>query len=231
MRLNKFIASTGFCSRRKADELIFSGKVKVNKNIVLFPGYNVKDEDIVEVEDRILKREKYVYYLFYKPVNVLTSYDDRRGRRCLKDFDFFKTHNLGYSGRLDYKSEGLILFTNNGDLIYRLQTPKFKVEKEYEVEVDKNLTFYQKKILEKGLKTDNFSYLSCKIDKMKEKMYKIVLIEGKNRQIRNMFAHFNIKVLRLVRTRIGKFTIENMKPGSIKELFEDEIKENFYVQS
>jgi 23S rRNA pseudouridine2605 synthase/23S rRNA pseudouridine2604 synthase len=229
MRLNKFIASTGLCSRRKADELIFKGKVKVNENTMLFPSYDVKSDDIVLVEGKILKREKYVYYLFYKPLNVLTSYDDKRGRKSLRDFEFFKTHNLGYSGRLDYKSEGLILFTNNGDLIYRLQTPKYKVEKEYEVEVDKILTLYQNKVLEKGLKTDDFVYLNCKIDKINEKKYKIVLIEGKNRQIRNMFAHFNIKVLRLVRTRIGKFTIENMKPGDIKELSEDDIKENLYV--
>jgi len=229
MRLNKFIATTGYCSRRKADELIFAGQVEVNNEIILAPSYDVKDTDIVKVNNKILTVIDYKYYIFYKPTNVLTSYDDSRGRRCLKDFDFFQKNNLAYSGRLDYKSEGLILFTNNGELIYRLQTPKFKVEKEYEVEVDKNLTEKERLILENGLKTKEYNYGKCKITKTGEKNYRVILTEGKNRQIRNMFNNFGIKVIKLKRVRIGRLNLNGLKPGELKEIPENIIKEYFNV--
>jgi len=229
MRLNKFIATTGYCSRRKADELIFAGQVEVNNEIILAPSYDVKDTDIVKVNNKILSVINYKYYIFYKPTNVLTSYDDSRGRRCLKDFDFFQKNNLAYSGRLDYKSEGLILFTNNGELIYRLQTPKFKVEKEYEVEVDKNLTEKERLILENGLKTKEYNYGKCKITKTGEKNYRVILTEGKNRQIRNMFNNFGIKVIKLKRVRIGRLNLNGLKPGELKEIPENIIKEYFNV--
>ncbi|MBZ4643440.1 MAG: RNA-binding domain protein [Deferribacteraceae bacterium] len=229
MRLNKFIASTGYCSRRKADELIFMGKVTVNKEPILFPGYEIGEDDKVEVEGNEVSIISYKYYIFYKPVNVLTSYDDARGRKCLKDFEFFKNNNLAYSGRLDYKSEGLIIFTNNGEFVYKLQTPKYKIEKEYFVEVTRNLTQKEKKILENGLKTDKFVYNSCKIFRLTDNRYKIILYEGKNRQIRNMFGYFGIKVIRLLRTRIGNISLGDLKPGGIKEIPEKIIKETFYV--
>ncbi|MBZ4671983.1 pseudouridine synthase [Deferribacterales bacterium Es71-Z0220] len=229
MRLNKFIASTGYCSRRKADELIFNGQVKVNNEIILAPGYEVKDKDIVKVEDNILSLTNYKYYIFYKPINVLTSYDDSRGRKCLKDFDFFKKNNLAYSGRLDYKSEGLILFTNNGELIYKLQTPKFKVEKEYIVEVSKNLKEKERLTLEDGLKTVEYNYGKCKITEIEKGKYRVILTEGKNRQIRNMFNYFGIKVINLKRVRIGELKLNGLKPGEIKEIPEYIIKEYFNV--
>lgn len=229
MRLNKFISTTGYCSRRKADELIFNGKVEVNNQIVLTPSYSVKDSDVVKVNNKILSLTSYKYYIFYKPINVLTSYNDSRGRRCLKDFDFFQKNNLAYSGRLDYKSEGLILFTNNGELIYRLQTPKFKVEKEYVVEVDKNLSEKEKLILENGLKTKGYSYGKCKITETENGIYRVILTEGKNRQIRNMFNFFGIKVIKLKRVRIGKLSLNGLKPGEIKEIPENIIKECFNV--
>ncbi|UOD34385.1 rRNA pseudouridine synthase [Deferribacteraceae bacterium V6Fe1] len=229
MRLNKFIATTGYCSRRKADELIFNGQVRVNNEIILVPSYDVKDNDVVKVNDKILRVYNYRYYIFYKPTNVLTSYDDSRGRRCLKDFDFFQKNNLAYSGRLDYKSEGLILFTNNGELIYRLQTPKFKVEKEYVVEVNKNLTEKERLILENGLKTEEYNYGKCKITEIGKGNYQVILTEGKNRQIRNMFSYFGIKVINLKRVRIGELKLNGLKPGEIKEIPEYIIKEYFNV--
>jgi len=229
MRLNKFIATTGYCSRRKADELIFGGQVEVNNEIILAPSYDVKDTDIVKVNNKLLSVINYKYYIFYKPTNVLTSYDDSRGRKCLKDFEFFQKHNLAYSGRLDYKSEGLILFTNNGELIYRLQTPKFRVEKEYEVEVDKNLTEKERLILENGLKTKEYNYGKCKITKTGEKNYRVILTEGKNREIRNMFNYFGINVIKLKRVRIGRLNLNGLKPGELKEMPENIIKEYFNV--
>lgn len=224
MRLNKFISNTGYCSRRRADELIFQGNVKVNNSIVLFPGVDVSENDLVEVEGNVLQNKKSVYLLFYKPVNVLTSYDDSRGRRCLKDFKPFSDINLAYSGRLDYKSEGLIFFTNDGNIIHKLQTPRFKVDKEYEVDVSRNLNFEEKQRLENGLKTDKLDYLPCKINILKDKKYSIILKEGKNRQIRNMFSHFNIEVYKLLRVRIGDMTIGDLKPGEVRYLNVDEIK-------
>ena len=224
MRLNKFISSTGYCSRRKADELIFQGYVTVNRETIFFPGFDVSENDLVEVEGKLLQNRKNIYLLFYKPINVLTSYDDSRGRRCLKDFEPFSEINLAYSGRLDYKSEGLIFFTNDGDIVHKLQTPRFKVEKEYEVDVSRNLTFKEKQTLENGLKTDKFHYLPCRIKLLKDKKYSVILNEGKNRQIRNMFSYLNIEVYRLLRVRIGGMTIDGLKPGDVRYLEQNEIK-------
>lgn len=224
MRLNKFISNSGYCSRRRADELIFNGEVHVNNKLVIFPGYDVVAEDVVKVQGNILNNNTVIYLLFYKPVNVLTSYDDSRGRRCLKDFKPFDNINLAYSGRLDYKSEGLIFFTNDGDLIYRLQTPQFKIEKEYEVDVSRNLSTQELKILGNGLNTVDFKYLPCKIRALKNMKYSVTLREGKNRQIRNMFSHFGIDVYRLTRVRIGGMLIKNMKPGDVTYLAKNEIK-------
>jgi len=111
LRLNRFIAFNTEYSRREADELIFSGNVSVNGNVVFTPGYDVKEEDTVAVRGKIVKKSEFLYVKFYKPKYFLTSYGDTHGRKNLEEFEFFKKTKLAYSGRLDYDSEGLIIFS------------------------------------------------------------------------------------------------------------------------
>ncbi|MGA1861543.1 pseudouridine synthase [Deferribacter thermophilus] len=225
IRLNKLIALSGKYSRRDADRLILSGLVTVNGSLITNPAekFTINDEIIVAGEKLQFKNK--IYIKFYKPVNMLTSYVSYKGKKSLADVQFFKENKLGYSGRLDYKSEGLILFTNDGDLIYKIQHPANKVEKEYIVVVDKLLKDREERLVEKGLKIKDFKYLPCKIKYLGNYTYNIILIEGKKREIRNIFKYFGINVKKLVRIRIGPIKLNGLKPGEYKYLTDEELKE------
>ncbi len=226
MRLNKFIASNSKYSRRDADKLIFSGKVKVNGETIVNPAVRVDVSDKVMVENNLLNvADKFFYYKFYKPKYCLTSYGDDFNRKNLNDFDFLKKKKPAYSGRLDFESEGLILFSNNGDLIYRLQRPEYKVSKVYTVKTDGELNKKERSKFAEGFSTENEIYSSCKILRLRENTYRVVLFEGKNRQIRKMFEYFNISVTGLKRVAIGPIKLEKMKAGNIIKLNDRELTE------
>ena len=226
MRLNKYIALHGSFSRREADKLIFAGKVEVNNIKVDSPAIDVCNNDKVKVDGKLLIIQKdFLYYKFYKPKYCLTSYGDEFDRKNLNDFELLKETKPAYSGRLDFDSEGLILFSNNGDLIYRLQRPEFKISKVYLVKTDKNLTDEQIVKFRKGFKTDEEIYKSCKLYQLNDKFYRVVLFEGKNRQIRKMFEYFGINVLGLKRVAIGPVKLQYMKPGEVLKMSKNEIEE------
>jgi 23S rRNA pseudouridine2605 synthase/23S rRNA pseudouridine2604 synthase len=226
MRLNKFLSTYSNVSRRQADKLIFDGKVKVNGKIVDTPAYQVDEiNDKVYLKGSLVGLSEEIYVKFYKPVKCLTAYGDGRGRLNLNDFLLLKEYRLPYSGRLDYDSEGLILFTNNGDLIYKLQKPEFKVSKEYIVKVNKELTYTQMKTFSNGLLVEGMNYGKCKIEKTANKTYNVTLFEGKKRQIRKMFEFFDLRVVELKRVRIGPVKLSDMDVGEIRYLSKSEIKE------
>lgn len=225
MRLNRFIAFNSEYSRREADELIFSGNVSVNGNVVLTPGYDVKEEDTVAVRGKIIKKSEFLYVKFYKPKYFLTSYGDTHGRKNLEEFEFFKKTKLAYSGRLDYDSEGLIIFSNDGSLIYKMQTPKFQIEKEYLVHTNKPLKDEYREEMEKGLVVDGIRLKPCHVEKVGRNKYKVVISEGKKRQVRKMFGYYGIEVERLIRTRIANITIDGIGPGEFKFLTKNELTE------
>jgi 23S rRNA pseudouridine2605 synthase/23S rRNA pseudouridine2604 synthase len=226
MRLNKFIARYGNVSRRNADKLIFAGKVKVNNVLIKEPATDVKDTDKVQINNEIIKVDSgFKYYKFYKPKYCLTSYGDKFKRKNLNDYEFFRKNKLAYSGRLDFESEGLILFTNDGSLIYKLQRPEFKIPKKYLVNTSANLSDKGYKKFHIGFKIDETYYKPCKILRLNDKYYEITLFEGKNRQIRKMFEHFGIQVINLKRISIGPIEINDMKPNDIKSLNNNEVKE------
>jgi len=225
MRLNRFIAFNSNYSRREADELIFEGHVTVNGKPVLVPGYEVKDDDKVAVMGKVVEKSEFLYVKFYKPRGFLTSYGDPHGRKNLDDFEFFKKTKLAYSGRLDKESEGLIFFSNDGAIIHRMQTPKFDVEKEYIVYTKRPLNEDERLAMEEGLVVDGFKFKRCSVEKMGRNKYRVIISEGKKRQIRNMFKNFNIEVERLIRVRIANIKIEDLQPGEFKFLTKEEIKE------
>ncbi|BAI80476.1 ribosomal small subunit pseudouridine synthase A [Deferribacter desulfuricans SSM1] len=225
IRLNKLIASSGKYSRREADRLIQNGFVLVNGVVITNPAEKFSINDHVVVNGEKLDFNKKVYIKFYKPIKVLTSYDKYRDKKSLLDIEFFKKNRLGYSGRLDYESEGLIIFTNDGDLIYKIQHPSSRIEKEYIVAVDKILEEKELELIRAGLKTKEIKYLPCKINYLGNYTYNIVLYEGKKREIRNIFKFFKINVKKLKRVRIGPIRIVDLKPGEYKHLSKKEIEE------
>jgi pseudouridine synthase len=224
IRLNKYIALSGIYSRRQADKLIFNGFVKVNETFIQDPSVNVDPEaDTILVNDKKISIDKKIFIKFYKPVNVLSSYKSQGGKKNLSDFKPFNKLRLPYAGRLDYNSEGLMFFCNDGDLTQRLLLPKNHIEKEYKVYVDKELAKRELLVLQKGVSINNKYYKRCSIDHVGDLCYRVILHEGKKRQIREMFKYFNINVLRLIRTRIASIYLDDLKPGEYKYLTENEL--------
>lgn len=214
MRINKFIARSGYTSRRKADELIKNGLVKVNNKIIKEPGIDVKENDLVEVDGQILEIEDKFYLKLYKPVGFITSnfdpYNDKDLNNLLDlDKRFFA------AGRLDKDSEGLLIITNDGDFTNEIIHPSKKLDKTYIVKVSKLLTNKEIRLFEEGLDIGNGEVTSGSkivlIDK-KTKKYKVTIHQGYNRQIRRMFEYFSSTVINLKRISIGPIQLSDMKP-------------------
>jgi len=232
-RLNKFIASTGYCSRRKADELIKKGKVKVNGKPVIKLGTKINPEkDKIEINGKLLKpKNKKLYYKLYKPKGYLTALGkDKFGKKTLTDlFREIKFNKKVFPiGRLDYDSEGLLLLTNDGDLSYKLTHPKFKIPKTYIVEVEGRINAKEFNKMKKGTKLeDGFIKPDKIVIKKKTKnstIFKITIHSGQKRILRRFFKKFGYPVIKLVRISIGNIKIENLKEKEIKPLTKEEIK-------
>jgi len=228
MRLNKYISHSGYTSRRKADDLIFQGKVKVNNKIEKNPGYQVDvDKDVVIVEGKELKQDnKIIYIMLNKPTDVITSVDDQFDRKTV--VDLVKIDERVYPvGRLDYDSSGLILLTNDGDLTYKLTHPKHEIYKKYFVKVNKFLSDKEIYTLKKGVVIDGYMTNNSKIEVISKNrghtnMY-VSIDEGRNRQIRKMFKTQGADVLTLKRISIGNLTLGNLKEGNWRYLTKQEI--------
>lgn len=224
MRINKFIAHAGYTSRRKADELILKGKVKINDEVILEPGIDVCDDDRVEVEGKVLSIEKKFYIKLYKPVGFITSNFDPYNEKDLNDLvDIDK--RFFTAGRLDKDSEGLLIITNDGEFTNNLIHPKYKLDKEYIVKVDKKLKDYQEKQFSQGLDIGNGEKTSdAKIEYLENNIYRVIIHQGYNRQIRRMFKVFGIKVVSLKRIRIGKISLSNLKEKEYRYFNVEELK-------
>ena len=223
IRLNKYIASSGCCSRRKADELIASGNVKVNGKIVSDLGLKINPEkDKVEVKGKIVKPiEKKIYIKLYKPRQILTQLGkDKFKRKTLSDLyqEIGIKEKVFPVGRLDYDSEGLLILTNDGELANKIMHPKNKIPKRYIVEVkgrvnlDKFNKMKKGTILEKGefIKPDELKIVK---KKKNSTILDITIHSGQKRVIRRFMKVFNHPVLRLKRIQIGNINLENLKPA------------------
>ena len=224
MRINKFIAHAGYTSRRKADELILKGKVKINDEVILEPGIDVCDDDRVELEGKVLSIEKKFYIKLYKPVGFITSNFDPYNEKDLNELvDIDK--RFFAAGRLDKDSEGLLIITNDGEFTNNLIHPKYKLDKEYIVKVYKKLKDYQEKQFAQGLDIGNGEKTSdAKIEYLENNIYRVIIHQGYNRQIRRMFKVFGIKVVSLKRIRIGKISLSNLKEKEYRYFNEEELK-------
>lgn len=218
MRINKYLASVGLGSRRKVEELILAGTIKVNGAVVRDLATDIDvDHDVVEFHNNIVKPvETKVYYVLNKPKNVLCSCSDGHGRRLVVDF-VPGNPKVFPVGRLDYETEGLIILTNDGDFANSIIHPSKKISKTYEIVTNKKLTIEDKRSLEKGVLIDDQVTLPCHIttDIKIDSGYKrqITIIEGRNRQIRKMFDSVGHNVVSLKRIKIGGLTLGGLKVG------------------
>lgn len=218
MRLQKYISNYSSISRRKAEQLIKQGNVKVNEDIVTVPYYDVKEGDKVYVKGKIIKPIKdYICYVFYKPSGFLSSFYDQDEQKGIKEF-FENRGNLKIAGRLDYFSEGILIVTNHTELINILTHPSYQIEKEYLVFSYQPIKKELIAAFKKGITIDGEFYKAESFDLIKDTVARIVLKEGKNREIRNVFNTFKQPIARLLRVRIGPLKIGNLKPGEKKQV-------------
>ena len=228
-RLQKVIANLGYCSRRRAEELILDGKVKVNGNIITELGTKVKSSDTIEVENNILDNNKnYEYYLLNKPREVVSTTKDEHGRRTV--VDLIKTNTRIYPvGRLDYDTTGLILLTNDGNIANKLMHPTSNIEKTYVAKVEGIITGYAVKRLRDGIIIDGKKTAKAKVklksvDKKQEKsIVEITIHEGKNHQVKRMLEEVGCKVIKLRREKYAIFDIKELKTGEYRKLTNKEI--------
>ncbi|HJA93513.1 MAG TPA: rRNA pseudouridine synthase [Candidatus Eisenbergiella merdipullorum] len=227
-RLNKFLADCGICSRREADRMIEAGRVTVNGRPA-GTGVRVSPSDEVLVDGRPLKRkDKKVVLAFYKPVGVTCTEKDRYAEKTIRDVVDYPVR-VTYAGRLDRDSEGLLLLTNDGDLINALMRASNFHEKEYLVRVNRPLTddFLQKMAEGVFLKDLDIQTRPCRVEREGKYVFRIVLTQGLNRQIRRMCRALGINVVSIKRVRVANITLGRMKPGNYR-LVEKEEREELY---
>lgn len=228
-RLNKYIAASGLCSRRKADELIESGVVNVNGKIIKELGFQVGDKDKVFVNKVLIRPKKLEYYKFYKPSGYITTSDDEKGRKTIYDIIPKELSELKPVGRLDKDSTGLLIMTNDGDLINQLTHPSIKVNKVYIVSVEGKVNINDIETMYKGIEIEKgkIAYAEAQIIDIDNKstMLQITLTQGMNRQIRKMCEYIGHPVISLKRIQHATISIEGLKRGQIKPIKPAQIKD------
>lgn len=228
-RLQKYISECGITSRRKAEELILAGKVKVNGEIVKTLGTKVNSGDMVSVNGQILTNESKEYYLLNKPREVISSVSDDKHRKTV--VDFINTDKRIYPiGRLDYDTTGIILLTNDGELSNILTHPSRDIEKEYVAKIKGFLTKEETTklcngVLLNGIKTKPAYFKMKKYDKKTDTAYvRVIITEGRNHQVKDMFKSVGKDVLKLTRERYAFLDLGNLKSGEYRKLTIKEVK-------
>lgn len=228
-RLQKIIANSGMCSRRKAEELILSGKVKVDGVVVTELGVKASDKSSIEVNGNLISREEKEYYLLNKPRGVLTTTSDDKNRKTV--VDLIDTDKRIYPvGRLDYDTTGVLLLTNDGELTNILNHPSSEVSKVYVAKIDGIVEPYRVKKLEQGVMVDGVKTSRAririkKLDKKNDASYiEITIHEGKNHQVKKMFEAIGYRVVKLKRERYAFLDVNSLKSGEYRKLTTKEVK-------
>ena len=226
MRLNKYIAKAGVASRRKADLLIEEGLIYINGAVVTNFGYQLNDDDIVTYKGKILSPDLDVVYILHKPKGYVCSNSDKHNKKTV--FDLIDSDSRLFTvGRLDRDTTGILLITNNGDLSYKLTHPKHQVEKKYyatsRIDIDnKNLAK-----IKKGFRLDDGVFMRAHFKKLGKEdgriLWDIVLTDGKNREIKRIFDHFDSKVLTLHRYQFANIGLKSLKVSNYRKLNKKEI--------
>lgn len=230
-RLQKVIAQAGIASRRKAEELIQQGKVKVNGKVVTELGTKVSRHDRIEVEGIQIEKEEPVYFMLYKPTGVISSVKDEKGRKAVTDFFAQIEQRIFPVGRLDYDTSGLLLMTNDGEFANLLMHPKNEIEKVYIAKIKGSLDAAKIRMLERGVMLEDGKTAPAKVkllggDRRKETaLVEITIHEGRNRQVRRMFEAVGCKVTKLKRERYAFLGLGSLRPGDARALSPHEVKQ------
>jgi 23S rRNA pseudouridine2605 synthase len=225
------IAQAGIASRRKAEELIQQGKVKVNGKIVKELGTKVGKQDQIEVEGIPVEKEEPVYFLLYKPTGVISSVKDDKNRKVVTDFFPEIKQRIFPIGRLDYDTSGLLLMTNDGEFANLLMHPKHEIEKVYIAKIKGVLDPAKIRMLERGVMLEDGKTAPARVklmssDRRKETaVVQITIHEGRNRQVRRMFEAVGCKVTKLKRERYAFLGLGPLRPGDARVLTPHEVKQ------
>ncbi len=233
IRLNKFIAEAGVCSRREADRLIEAGRVTIDGFIAQM-GAKVEAGQSVTIDGKpIGQQEKKVYLAFNKPRGLVCT-SEKREKNNIIDYLHYPIR-ITYCGRLDKDSEGLVIMTNDGELLNQMMRAKNQHEKEYVASLDKSITEEFLQGMRKGVYLEELEETTkkCQVEKINDTSCRIILTQGLNRQIRRMCEHFGYRVMKLVRVRVVNVKLGNLKSGKYRELTAEELhllKEKIYNQ-
>ena len=227
-RLAKVIAESGVASRRKAEDLIVNGKVKVNGVVIDKLGSKVSEKDIVEVLGKVLSKEEKVYFLLNKPRGVVTTTKDEKGRKTVTDF-IDTDKRIYHIGRRDYDTTGVLLLTNDGDFANILMHPSSKIEKVYIAKIKGIITGKEINKIKSGIIIDGTKVIplrikSKKIDKKNNtSMVEIIIEEGKNHEVKRIFESVGLEVLKLKREKVAFFDVRDLKSGEYRKLTPKEV--------
>lgn len=234
VRLQKLLAHAGIASRRQAEQMILEGQVTINGKVVTVLGTRVQPEDKVAVQGKrvAVPAETLVYYILHKPTGVITSAKDPQGRKTVVDLLREVPQRVYPVGRLDYDTSGILLMTNDGELANRLMHPRYGVEKTYRVGVKEKLTGEAINQLRKGVVLEDGKTAPAKVREVSRfgegslYLVDITIHEGRNRQVRRMFAKVGYPVLTLQRIRFGPLELTSrLSPGEYRALSEGEVQE------
>lgn len=230
IRIQKIIAESGFCSRRKAESLIESKRVKLNGHTVSL-GDKASNKDVITIDgERIVVQGKkeYLYLMMHKPRGYITTMSDERGRRCVADLLKDVSDRVYPIGRLDVNSEGLLLFTNDGQFANSVMHPSRHITKTYRVTIRPDISDKQAAQLAEGVVVDGRKTAPAKVNILSKEpnrvVIELIIHEGRNRQIRKMMEALGLEVARLKRTSIGPIKLGMLKPGECRELNKDELR-------
>ena len=232
-RLAKKIAESGAASRREAERLIEVGRVKVDGAVINTPVFFVTDENVITIDGKPINKasEKVIVWKFHKPNGVLTTKRDTKNRRTVFDCIPKINQRLIYIGRLDYNTEGLLLFTNSGDLARKMELPSTGLKRTYRARILGTLTDDQVQKLKKGVTVDGIKYgpIEVKFETPRDRQsanswIQVTLSEGKNREIRKVMEHMSCKVNRLIRISYGGIALGNLPRGAFLRLSEKEMQ-------
>lgn len=233
-RIQKVIANAGICSRRKAEELILAGKVKVNGEVITELGCKVSEKDQITVDGKVVEKDEKVYFLLNKPRSVVTTTNDDKGRKTVVDL-IDTDHRIYPIGRLDYDTTGALILTNDGEFANLIMHPKNQIDKVYLAKVEGIATGKEVKELEKGINIEGIKLSSSrvkikKIDKeRKESFIELTIHEGKNHQVKKMLEKVNLPVIKLTRERIAFLNVDDLKSGEYRKLSKKEVSQLYVL--
>ncbi|ONI40467.1 pseudouridine synthase [Candidatus Epulonipiscium fishelsonii] len=228
MRLQKYLSQAGVASRRKCEEYISQGRIKINGEIITSQGIQVEEADKIMFDNKIVSLEKHkVYYVLNKPTGCVTTVSDENNRKTVMDILPPIKERIFPVGRLDFNTSGLLIFTNDGDLTYKLTHPKHELPKTYMVTVKGRLPADLLLKLEIGVDIGGYITLPAYVNLISQldtqTVFELTIMEGKNRQIRRMCEAIGYEVISLKRIGIGKLTLSRLKNGEIRMLTKNEI--------